>query len=196
MSIPLHAEAMAIWDSVVRTQMADVFISNKAPDLLSYSLPNLIPPVPDQRWYDEMTIANPAVVAALLSGDHIAKYPHSFRAKGIMHVHQLRAAYNQALDDYDVLISPTIPKAGPPHLPKGASVMEKHRAALGVSGNTAPFNASGHPALSIPAGWVSINGGKDKLPVGMQITGKRWGEVGVLFAASAWEVGGHGLDSE
>ena len=193
-SIPFHSEAKAIWDSVIQSQMGDVFISNKATDQLSYSLPYVQPPVPDQKWYEQMTVDNPAVVAALLTGDHLARYPHNFRAKGVMHVHQLRAAYDAALTKYDVLISPTIPTAAPPHVPKDAGVLDKYRAVLGVSGNTAPFNASGHPTLSIPVGWVGIKGREGKLPVGMQITGKRWDEVGVLFAASAWEVAGHGLN--
>ncbi|KAH8887619.1 amidase [Thozetella sp. PMI_491] len=194
-SIPLHADGMSIWSGFIQSQMADVFVSNKAADLLSYSQPNLAPPTPTQAWYDQMTVSNPAVVASLFQGDFTAGYPQRIRSKAVMHAHQLRAAYNEALEKYDVLITPTIPTAGPPHVPRDASVLTKFMAALGVSGNTGPFNVTGHPALSIPAGWVSVKNGEGKLPVGMQITGKRWDEVGVLFAASAWEVGGHGLDA-
>jgi amidase/aspartyl-tRNA(Asn)/glutamyl-tRNA(Gln) amidotransferase subunit A len=46
---------------------------------------------------------------------------------------------------------------------------------------TYPFNMTGHPAVSIPAGFV------DGLPVGMQIVGQRFDDGRVLAAAGAVE---------
>ena len=45
-----------------------------------------------------------------------------------------------------------------------------------------PFNLSGHPAISVPAG-------KDAhgLPIGLQIVGRWWDEATVLRVARAWE---------
>ena len=48
--------------------------------------------------------------------------------------------------------------------------------------NTAPFNATGHPALSINVGYDD-----DKLPVGMMIVGKHYDDETVLRVASAVE---------
>ncbi len=47
--------------------------------------------------------------------------------------------------------------------------------------NTVAANVTGHPALSINAGWV------DKLPVGMMIVGRHWDEITVLKVARAHE---------
>jgi Asp-tRNA(Asn)/Glu-tRNA(Gln) amidotransferase A subunit family amidase len=47
---------------------------------------------------------------------------------------------------------------------------------------TFPFNHTGQPAASIPAGWTS-----DGLPVGVQIVGPAHGEATVLSAAAAFE---------
>ncbi|MHA1987815.1 MAG: amidase [Promethearchaeota archaeon] len=47
---------------------------------------------------------------------------------------------------------------------------------------TYPFNASGHPAASIPCGWSS-----DGLPIGMQIVGKTFDELTVLQVSKAFE---------
>ena len=47
--------------------------------------------------------------------------------------------------------------------------------------NTLPFNLTGHPALSINAGF------SDGLPVGMMIIGKMFDEVTVLKVAHAFE---------
>jgi len=45
-----------------------------------------------------------------------------------------------------------------------------------------PFNMTGHPAASIPSGWSS-----NRLPIGMQIIGKRFDELTVLQVSKAFE---------
>jgi len=47
--------------------------------------------------------------------------------------------------------------------------------------NTGPFNVTGHPALSINAGF------SDGLPVGMMIVGRKFEEATVLNVAYAYE---------
>ena len=53
-------------------------------------------------------------------------------------------------------------------------------------GNTAPFDVTGHPACSVPAGLA------DGLPVGMMIVGRQFDDATVLRVAHAFEqaVGG------
>ena len=47
---------------------------------------------------------------------------------------------------------------------------------------TYPFNLTGQPAASVPAGWT-----KSGLPIGLQIVGDRHADLVVLQAARAWE---------
>ncbi len=47
---------------------------------------------------------------------------------------------------------------------------------------TFPFNLTGDPAASVPAGWTT-----DGLPIGLQIVGPRWHDAHVLRAAAAFE---------
>lgn len=72
---------------------------------------------------------------------------------------------------------PSIPVEGP--LPSVIDGVEAGPAAM--AGFTHPFNYSGHPAVSVPAGIV------DGVPVGMQIVARRHDDVRALAAAAAFE---------
>ena len=93
---------------------------------------------------------------------------------------------------FDVLITPTL--ACPAFELGKSEVVEKGTGKTGIIINgkqvspegwlpfTYPFNASGHPAASIPCGWTS-----DGLPIGMQIVGNRFDELMVLQVSKAYE---------
>ena len=51
--------------------------------------------------------------------------------------------------------------------------------------NTAPFDMSGHPAISIPCGKTS-----EGLPVGLMLVGRQFDDATVLQAAHAFEQSG------
>ncbi|CAK7230424.1 hypothetical protein SBRCBS47491_007579 [Sporothrix bragantina] len=205
-SAPLHSKGGAIWTAAMRGAMADVFLASKAPDLHAFTTTEVLPPVMTQKWYEKMAKSSPMVVTAVLGSAYMgdtARFPHRYRNKAVSHIAQLRAAYDALLADVDVLLLPVTPSVGPPHMIKAAgeasavSTLELYQAHLGVSDNTAPFNITGHPALAMPGGWgpAADSDGK-KLPVGIQLVGKHHDEVGVLLAASIWEVAGLGLDEE
>lgn len=50
--------------------------------------------------------------------------------------------------------------------------------------NTAPFDATGHPAISIPCGQ------SDERPIGMMLIGKHWDESTIYRVAHAFEEAG------
>ncbi|GAA3663306.1 amidase [Nocardioides ginsengisoli] len=98
----------------------------------------------------------------------------------------LTAAYDEALRHYDVLVMPTTPMRATPLPEPDAGVLEVLARGTEMLTNTAPFDITGHPACSVPAG---VAGG---LPVGMMIVGKRFEDATVLRVAHAFEteVGG------
>lgn len=84
-----------------------------------------------------------------------------------MHVFELLAAYDKALEECDVLLTPVNPTVGPPHPagtlktednPNGFSehIMDLFEPAIGNTLNTCPFNYTGHPAMSMPVGWGKV----------------------------------------
>lgn len=106
---------------------------------------------------------------------------------------------------YDVLISPTLPFIAKSHPELGESGVTGNailqlQKQVGLTGNTAPFNQTGHPALAMPIGMLQIEEGPlagtgTKLPVSMQIVGKWWDELTVLQVAYAWETAVGGPDA-
>lgn len=201
-SIPMHTLGATIWTAAVRNQMASHAFGGRATDMLTHDMPHLSPIWPsNQEFYDVLSRHNPAVVLTILGESLLADaMPLSAQRKAHRHVLELRAAYDNALQHFDVLVTPTTPTVAPP-LPDmedhsgpdptaPSSVERMLRLAAGSTNNTSPFNATGHPGLSVPCGWAASAHGGYKLPVGMQIVGRRFDDLGVLKAAKFFELGG------
>ncbi|KAI0014708.1 amidase signature enzyme [Xylariomycetidae sp. FL0641] len=198
-SVPLHTTAAHIFTAVTRASAADDMLFQASPKSLSFPFPAPAAPEPSQAWYETMTETNPLVPGVLLSGMLLrdrSRYPERMRNKAIRHVHELRAAYDGVLNEFDVLIMPATPTVAPRHADRDMDSSEKAAFFLSNTANTMPFNITGHPAFVMPVGWGKVADADAKLPVGMQIVGKRWDEARVFLAAAAWEVRGHGLDEE
>ena len=86
-------------------------------------------------------------------------------------------------DQYDLLLTPTV--ACPP-LPIGVDTVTEIAGRpvsfYGWIPFTYPFNLTGQPAASVPAGFT-----KSGLPVGLQIVGRRLDDATVLRASAAFE---------
>lgn len=93
----------------------------------------------------------------------------------------LRAAYDAALEIYDVLLMPTVPMTATPLPGPDAPREEIVQRAFEMLPNTAPFNISHHPAISLPCGMV------DGLPVGLQLVGRFRDEATLYRVADAFE---------
>lgn len=205
-SIPIHSYAASIWTIAARPYMPH-FIGGNPPDLLSYTMPYLQPNRIGQDFFDTLANRNPAAVNVLMNAAHMShKYGPALTQKAHMHVWELRAAYDAVLENFDVLITPLNNTVGPKHPgsaiktnsnPEGKSerLMDLFEPAIGNTLNTAGFNCSGHPAMSMPIGWGTVKDGSGRLPIGMQVIAKRWDEASIFKAAKAWEMGGRWMDS-
>lgn len=59
---------------------------------------------------------------------------------------------------------------------------------IGATYNTATFNTTGHPALSLPVGFVPAEDDTQVwLPTGLQIVGGKFEDLKVLKIAASWE---------
>lgn len=97
--------------------------------------------------------------------------------------HELWERIRKVYERFDLLLCPTLPV--PPFAvgqddadPIDGEIL----GSLQWTRFTYPFNLTGQPAASVPAGWT-----KAGLPVGLQIIGNRHADLTVLQASRAWE---------
>ena len=104
------------------------------------------------------------------------QYHNRYYAKAQNLSRALLAAYNDALEECDILVMPTVPiKAG--KIPsKDCTLAESVQCAIEAVPNTCPFNAVGLPGLNVPCAM------SEGLPVGMMFVG-RMGEDATLLRA-------------
>ncbi len=76
---------------------------------------------------------------------------------------------------------PTLPVTATPLPDENAPIPEILQRAFEMLPNTAPFDVTGHPAMSVPCGLA------DDLPVGLMLIGEHYAEQTIYRAAHAYE---------
>lgn len=97
--------------------------------------------------------------------------------------HEFWERVRRIYDRFDLLLCPTLPV--PPFAVGQDDANPIEGEVLGPlqwTRFTYPFNLTGQPAASLPAGWT-----KAGLPVGLQVIGNRHSDLLVLQASRAWE---------
>jgi amidase len=124
---------------------------------------------------------SPQAKLVLLVGSYMTdQYNGRMYAKAQNARRDLRKAYDNLLERYDVLAMPTTPmKAHRNDANSDSGAILTH--GWDMTSNTAPFNMTGHPAISIPCG--KSNG----LPIGLMLVGKHFDDAMVLRVANAFE---------
>jgi amidase len=182
-SVPWHRHAMHVWN-VIATDGATVqMIDGNGygwnwdglydPELIAYY----------GRQRREVADAwSETVKLVVLGGRYsVENYQAQHYAMARNLAFEVRRRYDEALSSFDVLIMPTLPMVATP-LVTASDPRETYIArALEMIPNTAPFDVSGHPATSVPAGLA------EGLPVGMMIVGKRFGDATCLRVGHAYE---------
>jgi amidase len=139
------------------------------------------------RWRADGSDFSETVKLVLLAGGYAVDRHHGRHyAMARNLAPRLRAAYDEALDRFDVLVMPTLPMRATVRPAPGAPREEVIPRGLEMIANTCVTDVTGHPACSVPAG---MPGG---LPAGMMIIGKHFADSTVLRVAHTFEqaVGG------
>jgi Asp-tRNA(Asn)/Glu-tRNA(Gln) amidotransferase A subunit family amidase len=111
-------------------------------------------------------------------------------ARSLREVNALRFYVDSVFEKYDLLLTPTtaVPAFNPSNRPMKIAGRDVH-SITGFYPFTFPFNMTGHPAATVPCGFVQAGPGAGQagLPVGLQVIGKRRDDAGVLMACAAFE---------
>ncbi|MFO1039865.1 MAG: amidase [Geminicoccaceae bacterium] len=135
-------------------------------------------------WRERANELSDTLKNTMLLGHYMVKhYRGHYYAKAQNLVRRLRAAYDEALGKYDLLLMPTVPMVATKLPEADAPLPEILARAFEMIPNTAPFDATHHPAMSLPCGTV------DGLPVGLMLIGRMYDESTIYRAAHAFEQG-------
>ena len=123
----------------------------------------------------------PQVKLIVLLGSYLnTAYHGRLYAKAQNQRRALQAAYDTVLEQCDILVMPTTPMVAQRYEAK-QSIKENLDFGWSMLNNTAPFDMTGHPSLSVPCGK------SDGLPVGLMLTGRHFEDGTLLRVGHAFE---------
>jgi amidase len=181
-SIPMHLAGAAIWtpigiEGLTQTMMYGDGYGVSRDDLYATSLMDF-----HRGWRQRANEVSETTKLFLMFGTYVREnYGSRYYGKAINIVRRLRAAYDEVLTKYDLLLMPTTPMKATPLPEADASREEYVMRALEMITNTAPFDLTHHPSMSIPCGMI------DGLPAGLMLTGRHFDEPTIYRAAEAFE---------
>lgn len=189
-SVPRHAEAATAWLAVwldgthlmARTGFGSAFHTGWYATSLVERLTGLLPHAEELPLNLKQNVIAGEYLRQRYAG---GLYP---RAQNLRP--QLAACYDEALVGLDALVLPTTPNVAPRFAEPADPAEAVDLKVFGGGGlrlndivaNTAAFNFTGHPAVTLPCGDV------DGLPVGFQVVGRRGDDRTVLRVARAVEL--------
>ena len=134
------------------------------------------------NWRSRADELSDSLKISMFIGEYFLKhYRGHYYAKAQNLSRKLRAAYDGMLGAYDLLAMPTTPMKATPLPPPDAPLALYIQRAFEMLNNTAPFDITGHPAMSVPCAMT------DGLPVGLMLVAKHYDESTIYRAAHAFE---------
>ena len=184
-SVPWHLHGTAIWTPIALEGLTQQMMLGNGmgtgweglytTSLLEYH----------SNWRTRADELSDTLKISMLIGQYHLKHTRGrYYAKAQNLSRQLRDEFNKVFASYDLLLTPTTAMKAPPIPPADASLELWCQRAFEMITNTAPFDVTGHPAMSVPCGM------SDGLPVGLQIVGQRYDESTIYRAAAAFEQSG------
>jgi amidase len=187
-SIPWHRDGMHVWNVIATDGATNQMIDGNGYGMNSPGLydPELIEHYARGLAEHGAQMSESLKLTVLCGRYANDRYGGQYYAMARNLALELTAAYDAALDEADVLVMPTLPVVATTIPALDADRAEKLARSLEMIANTAPFDVSGHPATSVPAGL------SDGLPAGLMIVGRHLADATCLRVARAFEqaVGG------
>ena len=181
-SIPMHLDGIAIWTPIAleglqAQMMAGNGMGFNWKGMYTTSLLDA-----HANWRARANELSRTLKISMFAGEYfMSEYRGHFYAKAQNLARQLRQVYDSFLGRYDLLLMPTLPMKATPIPAQNAPLALYCQRAFEMLPNTAPFDITGHPAMSIPCGM------SQGLPIGMMLIAKHYNESTIYRAAHAFE---------
>ena len=184
-SLPMHTLGIAIWTPIALEGATELMMRGNGMGTNWRGLYTTSLLDAHSQWKHRADELSETLKVSMLIGHYFIKHHRGhFYAKAQNLSRKLRAAYDDALARYDLLLMPTVPLKATPLPPADAPRELVIQRAFEILPNTAPFDATGHPAMSIPCGM------SEGLPIGLMLIGKHYDETTIYRAAAAFEKAG------
>jgi amidase len=184
-SLPMHTLGIAIWTPIALEGATELMMRGNGMGTNWRGLYTTSLLDAHSQWKHRADELSETLKVSMLIGHYFVKHHRGhFYAKAQNLSRKLRAAYDDALARYDLLLMPTVPLKATPLPPADAPRELIIQRAFEILANTAPFDATGHPAMSIPCGM------SEGLPIGLMLIGKHYDETTIYRAAAAFEKAG------
>jgi amidase len=180
-SIPWHRDGFAVWSAIACEGILGFMLeSGGAGKFWKGAYPTALIEFFDRAMHTKADQLSLSAKAFALFGRHIHEttYGHYYaKAQNLARVS--RAAHDEALKRFDVLVMPTEPIKPPLIPPPDLPIAESITRTIENIVNTSPTNITGHPALSVPCAMI------DGLPIGMMMIGRHGEDATILKLADA-----------
>ena len=181
-SLPAHHLAYAVWAPIAFEGATELMMKANGfgVGVGGLYIPSLLEA--HAAWRQHADDLPDTVKIGMLGGGYFHQHFRGrFYAKARNLLPRAIAGYNAVLKNFDLLLMPTVPVLAAalpgPDSTREYALMRSFETLF----NTAPFDGTGHPAMSVPCGMV------DGLPVGMMLVGKHFDEMTIYRAAHAFE---------
>jgi amidase len=181
-SIPWHNIGQSVWLAIALEGLTEQMMLRNGTGLNWKGLYDTQLLQAHANWRERADELSDSLKSCMLTGLYmLEKYHGYYYAKAQNLNRRLRTEYDSYLQDYDLLMMPTVPMKATPLPAPDASREEYIQRAFEMIGNTCAMDATGHPALSVPCGL------SEGLPVGMMFVGRHYDESTLYRAAYAFE---------
>lgn len=184
-SVPEHLAAMDCWTAIALEGLqVQMMRGNSAgANYKGLYLPSMIDHM--AQWRRRADELSPSLKISMFTGEYFRESRNGrFYGKAQNLMRGVTAKYRDVLHNFDLLVMPTLPMKAqeipPPDCPLALYIQR----AFEMIGNTAPFNGTGLPAMTVPCGL------SEGLPVGLMFAGPDYGESKIYQAAHAFEQSG------
>lgn len=179
-SIPMHLQSMALWIAIAAEGMQwQMMRGNGAGKNWKGFYPTSLSDA-HSAWRQRANELSASLKLSMMVGEFFIRHHNGrFYAKAQNIARRLGAAYDDALAGCDLLLMPSTPMKATPLPEPDAPLAVSLQRSFEPLANTAAFDITGHPAMSVPCGM------SDGLPIGAMLVGRHYDEFTIYRAADA-----------